>query len=207
VAHLSTNHLAALASVDFFTVPTLTGRVLFVFVVLMHHRRRIVHVNVTAHPTAAWTAQQIVEAFPEDTAPRWLLRDRDAIYGPAFRRRVAGMGIGEVIPSPLSPWQNPYAERLIGSIRRECLDHVIVIGERHVRRILISYLPYYHGARTHHSLEKDAPTPPACARGERRTRDRLPRSRRTPSSLRATRGLTSSTPRWADEGSPAAGGV
>ena len=105
------------------------------------------------------TAQQIVEAFPEDTAPRWLLRDRDAIYGPAFRRRVAGMGIGEVISSPLSPWQNPYAERLIGSIRRECLDHVIVIGERHVRRILISYIAYYHGARTHLSLEKDAPTP------------------------------------------------
>ena len=91
---------------------------------------RIVHVAVTDHPTAAWTAQQMIEAFPDDTAPRWLLRDRDAIYGEVFRHRVAGMGIGEVRSSPLSPWQNPYAERLIGSIRRECLDHVIVLGER-----------------------------------------------------------------------------
>jgi transposase InsO family protein len=105
-------------------VPTVTGRILFVFVVLLHHRRRIVHFNVTDHPTAAWTAQQVVEAFPDDTAPRWLLRDRDAIYGEAFRQRVTGMGIGEVISAPSSPWQNPYAERLIGSIRRDCLNHV-----------------------------------------------------------------------------------
>jgi putative transposase len=124
-----TNHVATLVSMDFFTVPTLTGRVLFVFVLLAHQRRRIVHVNVTEHPTAAWTAQQMIEAFPDDTAPRWLLRDRDAIYGDAFRRRVAGMGIGEVLSSPSSPWQNPYAERLIGSIRRECLDHVIILSQ------------------------------------------------------------------------------
>jgi transposase InsO family protein len=143
---------------DFFTVPTLTGRVLFVLVLLAQHRRRIVHVAVTQHPTAAWTAQQIIEAFPNDTAPRWLLRDRDAIYGDVFRRRVAGMGITEVITSPASPWQNPYAERLIGSIRRECLDHVIVLGERHLRRLLTAYLTYYHAARTHLALEKDAPT-------------------------------------------------
>ena len=154
-----TNHVATLASIDFFTVPTFSGRVLFVLVVLMHHRRRIVHVNVTEHPTAAWTAQQMIEAFPDDTAPRWLLRDRDAIYGGAFRRRVAGMGIGEVVSRPSSPWQNPYAERLIGSIRRECLDHVIVLGERHLRRTLTAYLTYYHRSRTHLSLEKDAPTP------------------------------------------------
>jgi putative transposase len=154
-----TNHVPALGSMDFFTVPTVTGRILFVFVVLLHHRRRIVHFNVTEHPTAAWTAQQIVEAFPDDTAPRWLLRDRDAIYGEAFRRRVARMGIGEVVSGPSSPWQNPYAERLIGSIRRECLDHVIVLGERHLRRILTTYSVYYHGARTHLSLAKDAPTP------------------------------------------------
>jgi putative transposase len=154
-----TNHAATLASIDFFTVPTLTGRVLFVLVVLMHQRRRIVHVNVTEHPTAPWTAQQMIEAFPHDTAPRWLVRDRDAIYGAVFRGRVAGTGIGEVISQPSSPWQNPYAERLIGSIRRECLDHVIVLGERHLRRTLTSYLTYYHGARTHLSLEKDAPTP------------------------------------------------
>jgi hypothetical protein len=153
-----TNHVATLVSMDFFTVPTLTGRVLFVFVLLSHERRRIVHFNITEHPTAAWTAQQMIEAFPDDTAPRWLLRDRDAIYGDAFQRRVAGMGVGEVVTSPFSPWQNPYAERLIGSIRRECLDHVIVLGERHLRRILTRHTAYYHGARTHLALEKDAPT-------------------------------------------------
>jgi transposase InsO family protein len=113
---------------DFFIVPTLTGRVLFVLVLLSHQRRRIVHVGITDHPTAAWTSQQVIDAFPHDSAPRWLLRDRDAIYGNVFKRRVAGMGIPEVISSPSSPWQNPYAERVIGSIRRECLDHVIVLG-------------------------------------------------------------------------------
>ena len=155
------DHLTSLVSVDFFTVPTLTGRVLFVLVLLSHHRRRIVHLRITEHPTAAWTAQQIIEAFPDDTAPRWLLRDRDAIYGDFFRRRVAGMGIGEVITSPQSPWQNPLVERLIGSIRRECLDHVIVLNERHLRRTLAQYASYYHRARTHLSLAKDAPTPRA----------------------------------------------
>src|SRR5713226_8493684 len=154
-----TNHVASLLSMDFFTVPTLIGRVLFVLVLLTHHRRRIVHLAITEHPTAAWTAQQIIEAFPNDTTPRWLLRDRDAIYGDVFRRRVGGLGITEVITSPSSPWQNPYAERLIGSIRRECLDHVIVLGEGHLRRLLTAYLTYYHGARTHLALEKDAPTP------------------------------------------------
>jgi putative transposase len=153
-----TNHVATLVSMDFFTVPTLTGRVLFVLVLLSHQRRRIIHLNITEHPTAPWTAQQMIEAFPEDTAPRWLLRDRDAIYGDVFRRRVASMGIGEVVSSPSSPWQNPYAERLIGSLRRECLDHVIVLGDRHLRHLLAAYLTYYHGARTHLALEKDAPT-------------------------------------------------
>jgi transposase InsO family protein len=150
--------VTSLVSLDFFTVPTLTGRVLFVLVLLSHHRRRIVHLRIAEHPTADWTAQQIIEAFPDDTAPRWLLRDRDAIYGDRFRRRVAAMGIQEVISAPSSPWQNPYAERLIGSIRRECLNHVIVLGERHLRRLLTAYLTYYHGARTHLALEKDAPT-------------------------------------------------
>ena len=110
-------------------------------VLLAHQRRRIIHVNITEHPTAMWTAQQMIEAFPEDTAPRWLLRDRDAIYGDVFRRRVASMGVGEVVSSPSSPWQNPYA------------------GEGHLRRLLTAYLTYYHGARTHLTLEKDAPTP------------------------------------------------
>jgi hypothetical protein len=117
------NHAAALVSMDFFTVPTLTGRIPFVLVLLRHQRRRVVHLAITDHPTAAWTAQQIIEAFPEETAPRYLVRDRDAIYGDVFRRRVAGMDIREVVSAPSSPWQNPYAERLIGSLRRECLAH------------------------------------------------------------------------------------
>jgi transposase InsO family protein len=132
---------------DFFTVPTLTGRVLFVVIVLSHLRRRIVHFNITEHPTATWTAQQVVDAFPDDTAPRSLHRDRDSAYGESFRRRVAGMGIAEVVSAPASPWQNPYAERLIGSIRRECLDHVIVLNQAHLRRVLTVYSRYYHRSR------------------------------------------------------------
>jgi len=125
--------------------------------VLAHHRRRVVRFNVTEHPTAQWTAQQIVDAFPDDSAPSYLLRDRDNVYGQAFRQRVKRMGIEEVLTAPQSPWQNPFAERLIGSIRRECLDHVVVLGERHLRRILTAYFAYYHRTRTHLSLEKDAP--------------------------------------------------
>src|SRR5438094_2216336 len=122
------NHVRNLVSIDFFTVPTARLRVLFVVVVLHHHRRRVVHFNVTEHPTAAWTTQQIVDAFPDDSAPPYLLRDRDSVYGQAFRRRVKSMGIRDVLTAPHSPWQNPYAERLIGSIRRERLDHVVVLG-------------------------------------------------------------------------------
>ena len=117
------NHAKEIASIDFFTVPTATFRVLFVFLILSNHRRRIIHFNVTTNPSAAWTGQQIVEAFPWDTAPRYLVRDRDGIYGSDFVRRVEGMGIEEVPISARSPWQNPYVERVIGSIRRECLDH------------------------------------------------------------------------------------
>jgi putative transposase len=153
------NHVADLASVDFFVVPTATFRVLYVFVVLLHHRRRVVHFNVTDSPTAAWTAQQIVEAFPDDSAPRYLLRDRDGIYGGEFQRRVKGLGLAEVLTAPRSPWQNPFAERVIGTIRRELLDHVIVLNEGRLRRRLRAYLRYYHGSRTHLALEKDAPEP------------------------------------------------
>lgn len=152
-----TNHVHEMVAVDFFTVPTATFRVFFVFLVLAHQRRRILHFNITEHPTAAWTAQQLVEAFPWDTSPRYLLRDRDGIYGDDFRQRVDGMGIDEVLIAPRSPWQNPYAERVIGSIRRDCLDHVIVLGERHLRGLLALYFTYYHAARTHLSLDKDAP--------------------------------------------------
>jgi putative transposase len=122
---------------DFFTVSTLTGRVLFVLVLMSHDRRRIVHVNVTEHPTSAWTAQQLVEAFPEDSAHRYLLQDReDSIYDDQVRRWIASLGIAEVVSSPLSLWQNPHVERVIGSIRRECLDHVIILDHRHLRRRL-----------------------------------------------------------------------
>ena len=151
------NHSDCLAAIDFFTVPTAGFRVLYVFIVLSHDRRRVVHFNVTEHPTAQWTAQQLVEAFPFDSAPRYLLRDRDAIYAETVRRRIKSLGIEEVVTAPRSPWQNPYAERIIGSIRRDCLDHVIVINERHLRRILREYIHYYHTCRTHLSLNKDPP--------------------------------------------------
>lgn len=134
---------------------------LFVFVVLSHDRRSIVHLNVTAHPTATWTAQQIREAWPWDTAPRFVIRDRDTIYGSALRRAAQAMGIEDVLTAFRSPWQNPFVERVIGSIRRECLDHVIVWNERSLRRHLRQYLAYYHEWRTHLSLDKDAPVPRA----------------------------------------------
>ena len=153
------NHAGQIAAIDFFTVPTVTFNVLYCFVVLRHDRRQVVHLNVTAHPTALWTAQQIIEAFPEDTAPRFLVRDRDSIYGEHFRLRVAGMGIEEVVTAAQSPWQNPYAERLIGSIRRECLDHLIVLNEKQLRRILREYFDYYNEVRPHQSLERNAPLP------------------------------------------------
>jgi putative transposase len=155
------NHVPDIVACDFFSVPTVNFRVLFVFIMLAHERRRIVHFNVTEHPTAKWTAQQIVEAFPWDTAPRYLLRDRDAIYGAAFQNRVGNLGIKEVKIAPRSPWQNPYCERLIGSIRRDALDHVIVLNELHLRRVLHSYVEYYHTWRVHRSLDMDAPKPRA----------------------------------------------
>ena len=155
------NHVKDLVSVDFFTVPTASFQVLFGFLVLAHDRRRVVHFNVTANPTAHWTAQQVVDAFPWESAPRYLLRDRDSIFGGLFRSRVRGMSIEEVLIAYRSPWQNPFAERLIGSIRRECLDHVIVLGEKHLNRVLGEYFRYYHRSRTHLWLEKDCPEPRA----------------------------------------------
>ena len=150
-------HLRDLVSIDFFIVPTVTCRVLFVFVILAHDRRRIVHFNVTEHPTAQWTAQQLVEAFPFDSAPRYLIRDRDSIYGQCVVRRIKSLGIEEVVTTPASPWQNAYVERMIGTLRRELLDHVIIFNERHLKRLLSSYLDYYHPWRTHRTLEQDAP--------------------------------------------------
>ena len=155
------NEAKAIAGIDFFTVPTATFRVFYVFIVLMHERRRVVHFNVTEHPTARWTAQQIVEAFPWDSAPRHLIRDNDVIYGVEFCARLEGMNIKETRTAYRSPWQNPYCERIIGSIRRDCLDHVIIFNEAHLRRILESYFDYYHRCRTHLSLDKDCPEPRA----------------------------------------------
>lgn len=153
------NHARDLVALDFFTVPTVTCKVLFVLVILAHERRRIVHVNITEHPTAVWTAQQVVEAFPWDEAPRYLLRDRDRIYGTTFRQRVQHLGITEVVIAPRSPWQNPYVERLIGSIRRDLLNQVIVLNEGHLRRLLHSYVDYYQRFRTHLALARECPQP------------------------------------------------
>jgi len=160
------NHVKTLVSVDFFTVPTIGFRVLYVFLVLAHERRRVVHFNVTAHPTAEWTAQQLREAFPFDQIPRYLLRDRDKIFGDDFRRQVSDMQIQEVLSAPRSPWQRAYVERVIGSIRRECLDHVIVFNEAGLRRMLTLYFSYYHETRPHLSLEKDSPEPRKVQRPE-----------------------------------------
>jgi len=159
------NHVTELVSSDFFVVPTITFRILYVFVVLEHARRGVVHINVTDSPTARWAAQQMVEAFPDDSVPRYILRDRDRIYGGDFVRRVRSMGIEEVLIAPRSPWQNPYCERMIGTLRRECTDHMIVLSERHLRRILREYLDYYHRSRTHLSLGKDAPVGRAVEAG------------------------------------------
>ena len=153
------NHVKTMVSIDFFTVPTIRFQVLYVFLVLAHDRRRIVHFNVTAHPTAEWTGQQLREAFPFEQVPRYLLRDRDGIFGSEFRKEVMAMGIKEVLSSPRSPWQRAYVERVIGTIRRECLDHVIVLNEASLYRHVKSFLGYYHESRTHLSLAKDPPAP------------------------------------------------
>ena len=151
------NHVKDLISVDFFTVPSATFRVLYVFVVLSHERREIIHVNVTSQPLAEWTARQLVEACGEDNLPHYVVRDRDGSYGHRFRQQARALGIEEVLTAPRSPWQNAYVERVIGSIRRECLNHVVILNEKHLRRILARYVDYYNTTRTHLSLDKDAP--------------------------------------------------
>lgn len=150
------NHLSDIGAIDFFVVPTVRFQLLYCFIVLRYDRRRVVHFNVTARPTARWSAQQVIEAFPFDEVPRFLIRDRDAIYGHDFRERVKHMGVEQVVIAYRSPWQSPYAERLIGSISRECLDHVIVFSEDHLIRILTAYFEYYHQSRTHLSLDRNA---------------------------------------------------
>jgi len=151
------NHAPDIAAMDLFVVPTIGFKLLYGFVIVRIHRRDLVWINVTANPTAEWVARQITEAFPWDGAARYMIRDRDRIYGTVVTRRLRAMGIRDKPIAPASPWQNGFAERLIGSIRRECLDHIIVFGEAHLRRILISYAAYYNSVRTHRSLHKDAP--------------------------------------------------
>src|ERR1700674_4736783 len=153
-----TNHIGQIVGADFFVVPTATYRLLFVLVLLAHDRRRVKHVAVTDHPTAAWTAQQLREAFPWDEAPRYLLRDRDHAFD-GLRAGAKAMGIEEVLTAPRAPWQNPFVERFIGSARRDCFDHVIVFNEAGLRRLMARYCSYYERSRTHLGLEKDTPIP------------------------------------------------
>ena len=153
------NQAEGIAAIDMFVVACASFRLLYVMIILGHACRELVRTAVTEHPTAAWLSRQVTEAFPWDTAPRYLLRDRDASYGSYFSSRVKAMGITEVITAPRSPWQNAFVERVIGSIRRECLDHILIFNERHLRRVLSSYVDYYQRTRTHLSLDKDCPDP------------------------------------------------
>ena len=151
------NHAPDVAAMDLIVVPTIGFKLLYGFVIVRIDRRELIWINVTTNPTAEWIARQITEAFPWDGAPGYMIRDRDRIYGAVVTRRLRAMGIRDKPIAPASPWQNGFAERLIGSIRRECLDHVIVLGEAHLRRIMRSYARYYNGFRTHRSLDKDTP--------------------------------------------------
>jgi transposase InsO family protein len=158
------NHAPDIAAMDLFVVPTIGFKLLYGFVIVRIDRRDIVWINVTTNPTAEWIARQITEAFPWDGAPRYMIRDRDRTYGAVVTRRLRAMGIRDKPTAPASPWQNGFAERLIGSIRRECVDHFIILGEAHLRRILRSYARYYNDIRIHRSLDKDAPVSRAVQR-------------------------------------------
>jgi transposase InsO family protein len=151
------NHVPEVAAMDLFVVPTVGFDLLYAFIIIRLDRRDLVWINVTTNPTAEWIARQLTEAFPWHEAPRYLIRDRDRIYGEVARQRIRAMGIRDKPIAPASPWQNGFAERLIGSIRRECVDHIVVLGEAHLRRILKTYAGYYNKIRTHRSLDKDAP--------------------------------------------------
>jgi transposase InsO family protein len=153
------NHVGDIAACDFFVVPTATFRVLYVFFVLAHDRRHVLHFNVTTNPFEAWACQQVVEAFPYETKKKYLVRDNDSTYGAAFRARLKQLGIEDTPTAPRSPWQNPYAERMVGTFRRECLDHVIILNEAHLRRLLNEFLAYYHDSRAHQALDCNSPNP------------------------------------------------
>jgi transposase InsO family protein len=151
------NHASGIGAMDFLIVPTVGFRLLFVLVILRHERRRLISLSITDHPTADWIARQLTDAFPWDEAPDYMIRDRDGCYGDAVRKRLVAMSIRDHPIAPRSPWQNGHPERLIGSIRRECLDHIVVFGEVHLRRVLAAYAVYYNELRTHLSLGKDSP--------------------------------------------------
>ena len=157
MGHLLRNHAPNIAAMDLFVVPTIGFDLLYAFVIIRLDRRDLVWINVTTNPTAEWIAHQITEAFPWNGAPRYLIRDRDQIYGATVTGRLRAMGIRDKPVAPASPWQNGFVERLIGSIRRECVDHIVVLSEAHLRRILQAYARYYNKIRTHRSLDKDAP--------------------------------------------------
>ena len=170
------NEAIGIAAIDMFVVPSATFRRFFVMLILAHDRG-IMRFDVTQHPTAGWLSRQVTEAFPCDTAPRFLLRDGDASYGSIFRKRVEAIGITEVVTAPRSPWQNAYVERVIGSIRRECLDEVVIFNERHLSRVLSSHVDYYHRTRTHLSLNKDCPHSRPIQTAAERTNHRRSTSR------------------------------
>src|SRR5712672_3038528 len=182
-------HVAAIAAIDMFIVVSATFQMLYVVIGLRHDRRKIAHFGVTRHPTQVWLALQVTEAFPWDTAPRYLLRDRDASYGQVFRNRLLAMGIKEIVSAARSPWHNANVERIIGSVRRECLDHVIIFGERHLRGVLASYFQYYHKTRTHLALAKDCPENRPIHLLSAGKIIAFPQVGGLASSLRATRGL------------------
>jgi len=153
------NHIDGIASVDFLVAPTISFKLLYAFVILGHGRRKLLHIAVTCYPTSDWAARQIAEAFPWDEAPVWLIRDNDSVFGVAFKKQLKAMGIRDGPTALGSPWQNAYVERVIGSVRRECLDHIIVFNAAHLHRVLKAYAKYYNNAPTHLSLEKNAPVP------------------------------------------------
>jgi transposase InsO family protein len=159
------NHAPDIAAMDLFVVPTISFGLLYAFVIVRLGRRELVWISITANSTAEWIGRQLTEAFPWNDVPRYLIRDRDRIYGNIVRNRIRAMGIRDKLTALMSPWQNGFAERLIGSIRRECLNHFIVLGEAHLRRILRAYVGYYNDIRTHRSLDKDAPISRAVLSG------------------------------------------
>jgi len=184
------NHGKSKVSIDFFTAPTIRFQILYVFLVLAHERRRILHFAVTAYPTAELTVQQLRKALPWETAPRYMLRDRDQIFGKDFVDQVKAMGIKQVLSTPRSPWQRAYVERLIGTIRRDCLDHMILFHEQSLRQHLHAFVDYYHRSRTHLGLQKDTPEARPIPAADAVPDHRDPRGRWTPS-LRAPRRLKS----------------